>query len=298
MTLLSIDIGGTAIKYALVNEEGIILEKNSVKNERIDLNSLLDALYEIIENHLDKIEGVALSIPAMVNPKTGEILSEGSMPFLIKENLADLIKNKYNISVSSENDGNCAALAEVWKGIAKECNDIALVVVGTGIGGAIIKDKKIHHGKNFVSGEFGYFISDFDFEKNSFKIWSEKGATYTLIKNMSKLKGKELSGEEVFDLAGLGDEDAIREIKLFYNNNAVGIFNLQYLFDPEMVVFGGGISKRPDFLERLNSDLDRIYKVIHHAPIRPNIKVAKYGNDANLIGAVYNFLQVNFKTNI
>lgn len=292
MRILSIDIGGSAIKYGVISKNGQIESKGSVLNKRVDYQSFIKTLKSVIrENISEEIKGIALSVPAIMNPKTGMIISEGSMPFLVGINLKEILEEEYNLKVHSENDGNCGALAEIWQGVAKESSDVAMMVIGTGVGGAIVKNRKIHPGANFVSGEFGYFISDYDFEKKDFKIWSEKGALFSMTERMSEKKGKSLTGFEVFELEKLGDKDAIHEVRSFFQSTAIGIFNLQYLYDPEMIVIGGAISSRPDFIERTERELLKIYDVIHHAPVKPFIKTAKYGNDSNLIGAVYNFLQ-------
>ena len=114
---------------------------------------------------------------------------------------------------------------------------------------------------------------------------------FALTERMAEKKRKQLTGIEVFELEKAGDKDAIYEVQSFFQSTAVGLFNLQYLYDPELIIIGGAISSRSDFIERTEKELSKIYEVINHAPIRPQLKIAQYGNDANLIGAVYNFLQ-------
>lgn len=293
MSILAIDIGGSAFKYGIVSEDGEIIAKGSLTNTRIGYESFIKILCSIVELVKEKHEfsGVALSIPAIMNPKTGRIISEGSMPYLVDVNLKTVLEEKYKLIVHSENDGNCAALAEVWKGAGKECSDIALVVIGTGVGGAIVKDRHVHPGANFISGEFGYFISDYDFDKNEYNRWSDTGALFALTERMALLKERPFTGKEVFQLAEEGDLDAITEVDSFYKSNAVGLFNIQYMYDPETIVLGGAISTRKDFIEQLELRLDKIFEYIHLAPVRPVLKVAEFGNDANLLGAVYNYLQ-------
>lgn len=292
MNLLAIDIGGSAIKYGVVTKSGDILSKGSQINQRIDLETFIKCLWSIIDEKMDpSIEGIALSIPAIMNPKTGRIISEGSMPFLVGVNLNKMIQNKYGIRVHSENDGNCGALAEVWLGAGKECSDLAMIVIGTGVGGAVIKNRTIHPGANFIAGEFGYFISDYNFEKKDFKIWSDTGAVLSITESMYKKTGQTLSGIEIFDLEKAGDPNAIEAVKSFFQSTAVGLFNIQYFYDPEIIIMGGAVSSRHDFITRVENELSKIYEVIDHAPIRPSLRRAQFGNDANLIGAVYNYLQ-------
>ncbi len=297
MRVLGIDIGGSAIKYSIVNDLGDVLYKSSKINERIDLERFKETLFEIIDGMLSeyKVAGIALSVPAATNSKSGEVLSEGSMPFLLGISLQDLLKEKYLLPVSSENDGNCAALAEVWKGAGEGCSDALSVVIGTGVGGAVVKNGKIHAGTNFFSGEFGYLIMNFDFEKSLFNTWSDMGATWAMTEKVKEQTGKTCNGIEVFEMANEGNEVAMREIDHFYKSNAVGIFNLQYTYDPEVIILGGAISSRIDFKDELEKRLDVIYKSAYHAPVRPEIRIASYGNDANMVGAVYYFLQLQNK---
>jgi len=227
-----------------------------------------------------------------VDMTTGEVCTEGSMPFLLGKSLQNIVKERYSLNVTSENDGNCAALAEVWKGAANGFNDVAMVVIGTGIGGAIIKDGKIHPGAHRLSGEFGYAISNYCYADGSFKVWSETGAVFALCERMSNLKGRALDGVEIFDLALAGDEDALREVDAFYAFNAIGLHNIQYAFDPQVIVIGGAISERTDFMTELSKRIERLYTAIEIAPVKPHVRVAQFGNDANLLGAVYHYLQI------
>ncbi|MBE6053975.1 MAG: ROK family protein, partial [Clostridium sartagoforme] len=153
-------------------------------------------------------------------------------------------------------------------------------------------------GNNLHGGEFGYFIleADKNGEDSRFRTWSDLGATGALARNVAKLKGlsdDEIDGRKIFELAESGDEDCIKAIDEFYFNNAVGIFNLQYTYDPEKIVIGGAISSREDFIDRINEKLDIIMNKIADAKVRPVIEKCTFENDANLLGALFNYLQRN-----
>lgn len=293
MSILAIDIGGSSFKIGIVTLEGAVLYKEEQVNKRINKELFLNDISEIIERMREghDIEGIALSVPSGVNPSTGEIMLDGCMPFLKGFSLSQYLSSRFKLPVHSDNDGNCAALAEAWIGGGASCQDIALVVIGTGIGGGIIKNKKVHSGAHWVGGEIGYGIFDYNDQTGTFTSWSDNGAIFGLSERIRLKTGQVFSGKEIFDRADKGDAYLQQEVERFFQYNALGIFNLQYTFDPEMIFIGGGISTREGFIDRIYEKLDALLKIMPHATVRPIIKPAVFGNDANLIGAVYNYVQ-------
>ena len=194
-----------------------------------------------------------------------------------------------------ENDANCAALAEVWKGAASDVQDCCFIVSGTGIGGAVVKDRRIHKGEHLHGGEFGYMIAQFDFDTHEMHTWSDVGSTVAVVRSVAKEKGVDVStldGKEIFDHY---HDDPIYEkyVDKYYYVLANGIYNLQYAYDPQKIVIGGGISIREDLLDEVNQRLDVIFSRFTHAKIRPVVLTCQYHNDANLLGALYHFFTVN-----
>lgn len=183
-----------------------------------------------------------------------------------------------------ENDANCAALGESWLGVGKEHEDLVFLVIGTGIGGAVVKGKRIHHGKHLHGGEFGYMVSD-----ASHRILSETGSTRVLAERVADAKGlprEEMDGRKAFALADAGDADALQAVSAMYEALAMAIYNLQYAIAPEIFVLGGAVSERPGFAEEIGKRVGVILKDVGVARICPVIRPAQFGNDANLLGAV------------
>jgi len=153
----------------------------------------------------------------------------------------------------------------------------------------VIKDKKIHKGAHLKGGEFGYMIISQECD-----VLSKVASPVNMAKMVAKRKGLELlTGEEAFKLAEAGDIIAIEEIERLYYNMAIGIYNIQYIFDPEVIVIGGGISEREDILDNIERHMDDILAKVEIAEVaktRPIIRKCKFRNDANLIGAVYNYI--------
>ena len=197
---LAIDVGGTALKIGLLTEEGEILESDSKKTPKT-----LDAFYQIIEDTFHEYEGVkglALSLPGAVDSETGIIGGSSALDYIHGPNIKEELEKRLQVRVEMENDANCAALAEVWKGAASDVNDCCFIVSGTGIGGAVVKNKRIHKGQHLHGGEFGYMIADFNFETKEMKTWSDVGSTVAVVRAVAKAKGVDvasLDGRDIFD---------------------------------------------------------------------------------------------------
>lgn len=290
---LCVDVGGTSLKFGLLNAEGEILETDSQKTP-----STLNEFYDVIENVFKKyeaIQGLALSLPGAVDSEKGVIGGSSALDYIHGPCIKEELQNRFHIRVEMENDANCAALAEVWKGAASDVHDCCFIVSGTGIGGAVVKDKRIHKGEHLHGGEFGYMIAEFDFETHEMKTWAHVGSTMAVVREVARLKGVDketLDGKEIFDHY---HDDPIYEkvVDKYYFVLANGIYNLQYAYDPQKIIIGGAISVREDLLDEVNQRLDIIFEHFTHAKIRPVVLTCQYHNDANLLGALYHFLTVN-----
>lgn len=288
MTLLTIDIGGTSIKYGVwENEE--LSHKGNLKTPAT-WEGMKNSLLKIKETAEETfaIDGVAISSPGAVNQEKRIIEGASALPYLHNFPIYDELETLLNCPVTFENDANCAALAEIWKGAAKGLKNVLFVVVGTGIGGSVIVDGKIQHGKHLFGGEFGFMLMT---ENETF---STLATAVNMAKRYGERKGYEpgaISGKEVFQLADEGDQLAQEEAATFYTYLARGIYNLQYSFDPEVILIGGGISNKTGLVEKLEEEFDKILQTVKIAPFKPLIRTCEFKNDANLIGAVANYLQ-------
>ena len=288
---LAFDVGGTSVKYAIVDNEGNVSQASKFVTPDT-LDQMYQEMKKVFDNHSD-VEGLALSMPGAVDSDGGVIYGSSALDYIHGPNIKNDLSELVGKPVEFENDANCAALAEVWKGAAKDEQDCCFIVSGTGIGGAVIKDRHVHHGDHLHGGEFGYMIMRYDENDHKYYTWSEDGSTVAVVKRVAKELGVDyhtLDGKEIFDRA---DENAVykKYVDSFYHTLAMGIYNLQYAYDPSMIVIGGAVSIRPELLDKVHEQLDIIFSQLTHAKVRPNIKVCEFGNDANMIGAVYHYMQ-------
>jgi len=293
---LAIDVGGTYIKVGIVDALGHISEKNNYKTSQKSYLELINQLERIVSDYkkICDIDGIGFAIPAATDAVNGVIKSKGSLKYIKNKSIVKDLKAKEDLPIIIENDANCAALAEVWLGSAKNNNNIVFLIIGTGIGGAVITNRQVNSGANLFAGEFGYGIHNFDYKKLSGDIWSLTGATQILVDKASSILGptyEDLNGKKVFEMARKGNTQLKTLIDEFYFNLAIGIHNIQYYIDPEKIIIGGGISQREDLIEEVNSRLKIIYKKLSIDELFPIIDTCTFNNDANLLGAVYNFIK-------
>lgn len=292
---LVFDIGGTFIKYAIMDRSATIHEKGKVPTPYNGVDAFLDLLESIYHQH-QEVDGIALSCPGQIDVVKGIVYSGGNLRYLHLCHLKDELQKRCdNKKVAIENDGKCAGLAEVAIGAAKDVNDAIVVVFGTGIGGAIIKDKKVHHGSRLMAGELSFVMVNEDRKSLKQDMWAKDGSAIALSKLLEIKKGKEkgtYTGEDVFNMAlDQKDEDAIEILEDFYYKTAVYLYNLQYIMDPDIICIGGGISEQASVLEGIQRYIDLIYENSFQL-LKPKVVKCKFHNDSNLIGALFHFLQI------
>ncbi|KAB1437791.1 ROK family protein [Candidatus Galacturonibacter soehngenii] len=291
---LAIDVGGTEMKYALMTEQSDILERGKIKTTFDNgVDGYIDNLVKIYTIYEGKVDGIALSMPGVIDSDEGIAITGGSFLFINHTPVAKLLSKRCNVRVSVENDGKCAALAESWNGSLKDCKDGIVIVLGTGVGGGIIKDKKIYKGKHFAAGEFSFILLGHDYESIE-NVWGMKSGNKRLRQMVACAKNQdfeELDGIKIFEMANANDTMVLKALDRFVMEIAKEIFNLQNILDPELIAIGGGISKQDLLISMIQEKVDYIYQVFPiQTPSKAKIVRCHYNSDANLIGALKHHL--------
>ena len=152
---LCIDVGGTAIKYGLIDSEVNLTDKGEVPTPYDGVEAYLDVLERLYRGVEDKVQGIAMSVPGVIDSENGICVSGGNLRFIENFNLAGELGRRVKVPVTVMNDAKSAAMAEARWGALADCRDGVVIVLGTGIGGALIKDGRVHFGKNFAAGMSG-----------------------------------------------------------------------------------------------------------------------------------------------
>lgn len=298
MYYICIDIGGTSIKYGVLSEKGEIFIDGTVSTKVTEKeNFILSDVKKLVRNILDEyknyeIKGICISTAGVVNPEKGEIAYAGpTIPKYTGTKIKEELEKEFSIPCEVENDVNCAGLGEYWKGAGKGSKSMVCLTIGTGIGGSVILDGKLLNGIGYTAGEIGYMDVNGSYIQN---IASSKYLVEKIQKEKEEKEGitDAITGVDIFELAKKGDEICIAGIDEIISNLAVGVRNIIYLLNPEVIVIGGGITAQKEYLE------EKIRKEINDGMIsdmfrKTRIELAQQGNQAGLLGALYNFLNKN-----
>lgn len=288
---LIFDLGGTFVKYSVSDEEGNLAGTGAFSTPHDNLQSMLQKMREIYmeSEFYTKISGIAISSPGAVDCAAGVVGGISAIPYIHKIPLTARISEFLGgLPVSIENDANCAALGELWKGAAQGSRNIASVVCGTGIGGAVVIDGKLNKGTSNNGGEFGNYLVKKEEER--YRTWS----AYTIVKQAEKycaITGTTVDGKKLFQLASKGDDTAKMLVDQFYETMAVGFYNIQFTLDTELIVFGGGVSEAPFVIPEIEKRMDRMAEKERFGFLKPRIVPCRFGNKANLYGALYHYLK-------
>lgn len=285
MSIGLIDIGGTSIKFATY-ANGELIKRGSVPTP-----DSLDGFYAALTEQVDamkadaNITGVGISSPGSVDQADGVIRGASAIPYIHNFPIVAALEDRFGLPVGIENDANCAALAESTFGAGKGIKDLVFLVLGTGVGGAIVLDGKIRHGKHLIGGEYGYMLDE---GKN---IVSINGTIVNAAGRYNKATGNDVDGEELYHRAKDGDAEAKAQVDGMLHTVAKTIFNLQYSIDPDAFIIAGAISANPLLPADLGRAMDRVLADVAIAEVRPDIRIAQFRGDANLYGAAANYAQ-------
>lgn len=293
--ILTIDVGGTFIKYALVT--GIrsfkIGGKNKIPTPKKDHETFIETLTEIF-NACDEAEGIAVAMPGLIDTERGVCISSGALNFSNGHCIAEELQMKCGVPVTVENDANCAALAEIRSGSLTGVKDAIVLVFGTAVGGALIRNKELYRGAHFCAGEVSYMLKSIDADFREENLYGLNLGALAFQKNCAKvldMSEEDVTGEMIFQLIEENDDDILDALYKFAHGVAVMIFNLQMIYDPERFALGGGISEQQSFIDAVQDQLDELCAKAPDFLPRPEVVACKYHNDANLLGALYRYLK-------
>lgn len=275
MTLLCIDIGGTAVKTGLWYEHTLLHQDSFPTPPTWDL--LKEEITHLI-NKYDSIEGIALSAPGSVDSQTGYIGGISAVPYIHHFSIKEDLGQSFQVPISIENDANCAALAEIYYGAGQDVDNSVLFVIGSGIGGAVIINRQLVKGMNLFGGEIGYMMI------------SDRGIAshHASPVQVAKRHGFE-SGLDLFAQAEKGNQVAIQAVEDLYDAMARSLYNVCLLLNPQRILVGGGISKREDLISQMNNRLQAYLEKNGAHGLQVDLTKCQFGPDANLIGAAVNF---------
>ena len=295
MNCLSFDVGGTTVKYGVIDESYKILKKDKIPTPENE-NDFIYSLSNIIQENLSIISKVSVAMPGYVNSANNKYLYGPHLKYDIDfSKLSNFTEYKFHL----DNDGNVAAYCEYFLNYKTKYSNLIMLTFGTGVGGGIISEGRLLRGKG-NAGEIGHMLTSNDREiegdsgkKGSFEssvaasVWTKKCEELTKENQdseLAKIFATKNVGSVLFDntLNLTNSEQAARDEII--QNISNGLLSLFEIFDNEAFILGGTMSSEPyDLIELLESDIKSRYKF----PSRnfPEIFIASQGEDSGIIGA-------------
>ena len=285
--VIGIDIGGTKINACLVDEKGNILERHMMDTEAskgrdVVLENIKKSIYTL---SYKEASAIGIGTPGFIDSKNGIVTFAGNINGWTGLNLKEAIGEYLDIPVFVENDANIALVAEKWIGACKDCDNVVMITLGTGLGGAIItKDGGLLSGAHFQGAELGHMMLH---PGGNYCTCGQYGcaeaycAGPAISEDYFRLTGKRLTGKEIFSL--VDEDDKAKEVLENYQSNlAYFLTSLRNIFDPEAIVIGGGIINSKDIwwegtIEKFKNYCNKPYNI--------DIRPAEFLNDAGVIGA-------------
>ena len=297
--ILSIDIGGTAVKMGLVDHEGAIHARHEASvcfdhYQTPILTTVIREAQAFLARESAQIEGIGVSATGQVDDRAGAVIgTNGKIPHYEGAQIKRDMEAAFGVPVFALNDANAAALGECFAGRAKGVQNVLMVTLGTGVGGGIVLGGRIFGGTRGIAGELGHFTLYQDGplcpcgKRGCFESYA---ATTALVRRAKEATGEaDMNGRIVFSRAADGDQAMLAVLSAWIDDIAAGISGLVHIFNPQMVLIGGGVSAQEALLiaplrERvLRSVMPRFAECLQ-------LEAATLGNDAGMIGAARFYL--------
>ena len=299
--VFAVDLGGTHLRVALVDDTGRILKQLKQETPKGDsANCIVNALASAAEQWNDekqRIVATSIMVPGAVDSDKAVVLQAPNLPSLVNFGLKAALEQRLGWPVFLENDANAAAVGEMWLGAARGCSDVMSVTLGTGVGGGVILDGKLWRGSHGSAGEIGHTTVD-PFSGLKCKCGNtgclELFASATAIVRMTRenlslfpetsLKSVELTAKRVYEAGRDGDELALAVFKRFGMYLGIGLANIINLIDPQIIVITGGAANGWDLFA------SEMYRQVEERAFRTTaqqVKIARAecGDNAGLLGA-------------
>ncbi|MFA6255232.1 MAG: ROK family protein [Patescibacteria group bacterium] len=285
---IGVDIGATKIAAGLILGDKIIKraqQKTDAKKSKAQvLSNIVSAITEV---YLPKVKGIGVGIAGAIDPQNGIVISSPNFNKSFKNvALENYLEKKFHKPVRLENDTHCFTLGETIYGQAKKYKQVIGLTLGTGVGGGIVLDKKIYHGKNGLAGELGHMtikaggLTCSCGQKGHLEIYASGTAMVKLYEQLTGQKKDAFFVEKKFLKK---DKNAIKVWQTMSEALATGLANIINIFNPEIIILGGGLS-RVNSLVNPAIELAR-KKVVYPKLNQTKIVISRLKSDAALLGA-------------
>ncbi len=289
---IGIDVGATKIESVVLEDNGKEAHRSRVDCPK-DYNQILEAIKKIndkLDTEFKKKLPIGVCHPGIHSPQTGLVKNAPNCYWLEKKPFQNDLRKLLNKEVFCENDANCFALSEALDGSAKHYKVVYGIILGSGAGGGLVVDGKIVSGPNGVAGEWGHNQLPFlaaqkeGLNSNVYRECEVESfiSGLSIAKRYNKKFNKNLKTHEIFKLYRSSDLDTIKFIDEFKINLAMSLSAIINILDPDVFVFGGGVSNEIDFLNEIHK---LVSKYVSGREYEGIFLKAKYGDASGVRGA-------------
>ena len=289
MKIAALDIGGTAIKYCLYDDQ---FEFNKIIVHEVPTNAQLGGVAVMekakeILSRMGSFDTIAISTAGQVNPISGSIIyATDNIPQYTGTQIKEIMEAEFHVPVIVDNDVNAAALGESAFGAGMEFTDFLCLTYGTGIGGAIIINQKVYYGSSYSAAEMGHIITHANglaCTCGSRGCYEAYASTTALIRTVKEVSGLKLSGREIF--GAIKQNSSVESAVIDWIHEVMwGLVSLIHIFNPPCIILGGGIMNEAFILNEIQKNINAyIMKSYQHV----EIKQASLGNTAGLQGMIH-----------
>lgn len=289
--MLAIDIGGTDIKWAVMDDQLCAVRQGSMANHTASHDDVLQVICRL-KLVISDIRGIGISVPGTIraDDPTGTVIGGGALPFLDGFALGKAVETETGVPTAVLNDGKCGVLGEYGAGSLKGCSSGVVLALGTGVGGGILLNGSVLQGFHCFAGEFSFLKVNmqgaFSMENAIGGACSWLKLKHDILTEMNLQDDPKINGYKLFEWIEEGNAAAVRGLHQYARSVAELILQLEAVVDPEVFVIAGGISSRAVLIEAIQEETQKILDSIPYKQLPlPRIKGAALGNDANLYGA-------------
>jgi len=229
--VIGVDLGGTNVRAGKINHLSLEKHTSAPISAQADEDTVIAQITAQIDNVMDNdVHAIGVGVPSLVDVEKGIVYTVENIPSWREVHLKDKLEKKYRMPVHVNNDANCFALGEAYYGKGKNYANLVGLTVGTGMGAGIVINNRLYNGANCGAGEFGNIV----YKDHNLEYYCS-GSRF--------MRQYGLSGQELCDRAAQGDTEALRIFDEFGNDMGIALQTVLYALDPEIVIFGGSVSK-------------------------------------------------------
>lgn len=292
MGILVFDIGGTAIKYGLASENFEILESYELptanEGEAANAKAVLQNLDRVMAEYKGKYNAIGISTAGQVDFERGYIVyGTDNIPGFSDTDMRGIFEAKYGVPVAVDNDVNCACLGEAHFGAGRGSDYFICLTYGTGVGGAIYLNGDLLRGAKSAAGEFGHMMIHAGGaqcncgRKGCYEAYASCRA---LTNRVSEHFGRYVSGREIYEPQMLADPFVQQAISDWEDEIVNGLISLSYIFNPSLIVLGGGIMSEEVLVNNIRKKLMANVGINYQSV---QVEKAQLKNKAGMLGAAY-----------